>query len=51
MRRWQAVALALEAENTTLKANLQWIPDPAPSYVSAHVVADAGGVYARAVLL
>jgi rod shape-determining protein MreC len=51
LRRWQAVALALEAENTTLKANLQWIPDPAPSYVSAHVVADAGGVYARAVLL
>ncbi len=51
LRRWQSVALALEAENTTLKANLRWIPDPAPSYVSARVVADAGGVYARAVLL
>jgi len=51
LRRWQSVALALEAENATLKANLHWIPDPAPSYVSARVVADAGGVYARAVLL
>lgn len=51
LRRWQAVALALDAENATLKANLRWVPDPAPSYVTARVVADAGGVYARAVLL
>ena len=51
LRRWRAVALALDAENTVLKANLRWIPDPAPSYVTARVVADAGGVYARAVLL
>ncbi len=51
LRRWQAVALALEAENALLKSNLRWLPDPAPSYVTARVVADAGGVYARAVLL
>jgi rod shape-determining protein MreC len=51
LRKWEAVALALDAENATLKANLRWIPDPAPSYVTARVVADAGGVYARAVLL
>ncbi len=51
LRRWESVALALEAENATLKTNLHWIPDPAPSYVTARVVADAGGVYARAVLL
>ncbi len=51
LRRWHAVALALDAENAQLKANLRWIPDPAPSYVTARVVADAGGVYARAVLL
>ena len=51
LRRWQAAALALEAENKTLKGNLHWIPDPAPSYVTAPVVADAGGVYARSVLL
>ena len=51
LRRWQAVALALDAENATLKANLRWMPDPAPSYVTTRVVADAGGVYARAVLL
>ena len=51
LRRWQSVALALDAENQRLKANLNWIPDPAPSYVTARVVADAGGVYAKAVLL
>jgi rod shape-determining protein MreC len=51
LRRWQSVALALDAENATLKSHLRWIPEPAPSYVTARVVADAGGVYARAVLL
>lgn len=51
LRKWQSVALALDAENATLKANLHWVPDPTPSYVTARVVADAGGVYARAVLL
>ena len=51
LRRWQSVALALDAENALLKANLRWVPDPTPHYVTARVVADAGGVYARAVLL
>ncbi len=51
LRKWQAIALALDAENTALKANLQWIPDPVPSFVTARAVADASGVYARAVLL
>lgn len=51
LRKWQAVALALDAENATLKANLHWIPQPNPGFVTAPVVADAGGAYARAVLL
>jgi rod shape-determining protein MreC len=51
LRRWQGVAMALDAENTTLKANLHWMPEPTPSFITARVVADAGGVYVRAVLL
>jgi rod shape-determining protein MreC len=51
MLRWQSIALALDAENRRLKADLHWIPDPTPSYVTARVVADAGGIYAKAVLL
>ena len=51
LRQWQSVALALDAENQRLKANMNWIPDPQPHFVTARVVADAGGLYARAVLL
>ena len=51
LRRWYDVAMALDAENATLKANLHWIPDQPLSFVTARVVADAGGVYARSVLL
>jgi rod shape-determining protein MreC len=51
LRRWQSIALALDAENQRLKASLRWIPDPEASFVTARVVADAGGVYAKAVLL
>ncbi|MBO0711533.1 MAG: rod shape-determining protein MreC [Acetobacteraceae bacterium] len=51
LRHWQSVALALDTENQRLKANLHWIPDPTASFVTARVVNEAGGVYARAVLL
>jgi rod shape-determining protein MreC len=51
LRHWYDVAMALDAENATLKDNLHWVPDPKLSYVTARVVADAGGVYARSVLL
>lgn len=51
LRQWQGVALTLEQENARLKAQLHWIPDPAASFVTARVVADGGGLYARAALL
>ena len=51
LRRWQAVALALEAENAKLKATLHWIPSPGVPFVTARAVADAGGLYDRAVLV
>ncbi len=51
LRRWYDVALALAAENATLKANLRWMPEPTPSFVTARAVADASGIYARSVLL
>lgn len=49
--RWQAAAVALDAENAMLRDALHWIPDPAASYVTVRVLADAGGIYARSVLL
>lgn len=51
LRHWYDVAMALDTENAELKADLHWVPDPALSFVTARVVADAGGVYARSVLL
>ncbi len=51
LRHWQAVALTLAARNRALETALHWIPSPAPEFVTARVVADAGGVYARALLL
>jgi rod shape-determining protein MreC len=51
LRRWQSIALTLDAENQRLKTALRWIPDPEASYVTARVVADVGGIYAKAVLL
>jgi len=51
LRRWQAAALTLEAENAMLRRQLDFVPERAPAFHTARVVADGGGVYARAVLL
>ena len=51
LRRWQAAALALETENALLRRQLAFVPEAAPAFVTARVVADAGGVYARSVLV
>src|SRR5580658_7798645 len=49
--RWQSIALTLDAENRRLKTAMHWIPDPDASYVTGRVVADTGGVYAKAILI
>ena len=51
LRRWYEAAQALSAENVALRAQLHWMPQPQPSFVTAKVVADTGGLYDRAVLL
>jgi rod shape-determining protein MreC len=51
LHRWQAAALSLEAENTLLRRQLNVLPEALASLRTARVVADAGGTYARAVLL
>jgi len=51
LHRWQTAALALEAENALLRRQLSFVPDPAPQFRTARVVADAGGTYAKAVLI
>jgi rod shape-determining protein MreC len=49
--QWQAVAMALEAQNDALKASLNYVPPSAPAFYTSEVVADLGGIYARSVLV
>jgi rod shape-determining protein MreC len=51
LRRWHAAALGLETENALLRRQLGFMPESAPNFHAARVVADGGGTYARAVLL
>ena len=51
LRRWQAVAMALDAQDSKLKASLHWNADNTEKFVTVPVVADNGGVYARSVLI
>jgi rod shape-determining protein MreC len=48
---WQSVARKLEAENKALRAQLNYLPGPQASYVSARVIADTGGAFAHSLLL
>lgn len=48
---WQMVARRLEAENKALRAQLNYVPGPEASYISARVIADTGGAFVHSLLL
>jgi len=48
---WQQVALRLSAENAELRELAKLVPEPAISFVTARVIADSGGAYARSVMV
>src|SRR5215469_2930738 len=48
---WQQVALKLSAENAELRELTKLAPEPAISFVTARVIADSGGAYARSVIV
>lgn len=48
---WQQVALRLSAENAELRDLAKLVPEPAISFVTARVIADSGGPYARSVMV
>jgi rod shape-determining protein MreC len=49
--RWQQVALSLSSENAQLRSLLKLTPDRAVSYVTARVIANSGGAFARNLLV
>ncbi|ABC21276.1 rod shape-determining protein MreC [Rhodospirillum rubrum] len=51
LMRWQAAARHLEAENEALRGLLTYVPEPKASYVTARVVADTGGTFARSLVV
>lgn len=51
LMKWQHVARELAAENEQLKALLNFRAPPTKSYVTARVVADAGGAFVRSLLI
>ena len=51
LRRWQAIARRLEAENTALRSLTDMAPDRRARFVTARVVGDQGGAFARSVLV
>src|SRR5690242_4561546 len=48
---WHQVALRLSAENAQLRDLTKLVPEPAISFVTARVIADSGGAYARSVMV
>lgn len=51
LQHWQAVARKLDAENASLRAMMHVAPDLPVSFVSARVVAEAGGSFVRSVVV
>jgi len=49
--QWQDVARRLEAENAGLRDLTQYVPEGAARFVSAQVIANSGGAFARSVLV
>lgn len=48
---WQQVALRLSAENAELRDLSKLVSEPAISFITARVIADSGGAYARSVMV
>lgn len=51
LRQWQQAALRLDAENRSLRALLNFKSDPAARYITARVIADPGGAFARTLVV
>ena len=51
LMHWQTVARHLDTENRALHAQLNFIPDPDPSFITTRVIGDTGGAFVHSMLL
>ncbi|MBM3599828.1 MAG: rod shape-determining protein MreC [Alphaproteobacteria bacterium] len=49
--RWQQAARQLESENAQLRELMNVVPEPGVRFVTARVIADAGGAFVRSLLV
>ena len=49
--QWQAIARKLETENKALRELLNFVPAPSTQSISARVIGDSGGAFARTMIL
>jgi len=49
--QWQSVARVLEGENKALREQLNFVPGPQASYLTARTIADSGGAFAHSLLV
>jgi len=49
--QWQAIARKLETENKALRELLNFVPAPGTKSISARVIGDSGGAFARTMIL
>lgn len=51
LMHWQTVARRLDHENRSLRAQLNYMPDPDAAFVTSRVVADTGGAFVHSLLI
>ena len=51
LMHWQTVARQLDNENRVLHDQLNFIPDPDPSFITSRVIGDTGGAFVHAMLI
>jgi rod shape-determining protein MreC len=48
---WQTLARQLDNENRVLRAQLNYVPDPDPAFITARVIGDTGGAFVDSMLI
>jgi len=51
LMHWQTVARELDNENKSLRAQLNYTPDPDSAFISARVIGDTGGAFVHSMML
>jgi len=51
LMHWQTVARHLDTENMALRTQLNFIPDPDPSFITTRVIGDTGGAFVHSMLI